>query len=236
MSFLQCASHYNNEGVRHLQQDHFNMASKLFQAALSSLRSQVAGAPLLNKISTTSNNGNSGTLDDAINATPLQLIRDLSAESADTKYYLYKQGILLDETDASSSLESRIALFCCTVLFNLALLSHKEGLSGKESKMKLSLALYYKCATILEDTQILQDTSMRVSNSACCQLQSLLYNNMAHAHLNLCDYDSFRACLERVALVVSHYKDMLSQISTFPMNPIMLNLFLLTTYPVACAA
>jgi sulfur relay (sulfurtransferase) complex TusBCD TusD component (DsrE family) len=166
----------------------------------------------------------------------LQLAGDLTEESVDTKYFLYTQGVLLESNDVNDNSELTTALLSCVVLFNLALVYHEKGLLGSDSKMRVALVLCYDCAKILEGSLSLEDVSLRTSFSVCCHLQAIMYNNMAHIHLDLCEYDTFRSCLERVALVASHGMHILSQISDFPLDHIYLNLFLMAMYPIAYAA
>jgi hypothetical protein len=247
MSFLLFASQFNNQGVYHLQQNRFAIANELFQAALTSLcrHSMVGVSPLSHApiyqplaqpsrfpIPTHDIQTDTTTHTDHGVVSPLQLAGSTETrECVDAQYFLYTQGMILDPNNAQGSLKSTTKMFICAILFNLALVHHKEGLLlGSNSHLHIALRLYCDCAHILEHTH------KHASFASYCHLQTLLYNNMAHIHFGWHDYATFHLCLQRVALVTSHGKHTLNHMAHFPMMPIVLNLFLLSSHPVASAA
>jgi hypothetical protein len=225
-----------------MQRNHFAVATEFFQTAMANLRSHIAGAPLSNELSTLASGASNAAPHNSINVNantspPLLLAgEELIAESVEAKYFVYTHGMILNENIASDNLQPLIAVFCCVVLYNLALTHHKEGMLGSDLNMRVALILYYESAMILEESLSLKAVSLRPSFLSSCQLQAILYSNMAHIHLELCDHATFRSCLWRVEHIIYYGKHTLSQISNFPMLQIVLNLFMMTAYPIACAA
>jgi hypothetical protein len=234
MNFLQCASRLNNQGVYYLQQDHFSIASEFFQAAWTSLLNRMSCVPPSRGAS---QNMETNTTAGSIHSVPpLQLARGVSEERLDTGYFIYTCGMLLDEYFATGDLELTSALFTCGVLFNFALIHHKQGLLGQDSRLKASLVLYYDCAILLEKARTVKDFSPPNLYSSCCQLQTVLFNNMAHIHLHHCNYGTFQSCLRSVEIVISQGRSLLQHEVNFPIRQLVMNLLVMTEYPMACAA
>jgi hypothetical protein len=246
LNYLSYAGHLNNQGVRFVQSNNFSVATLFFRTALTVLKNRSTDfippeaingdlRHLINVIAASVGASVGTDFEDFVQTEHRQ--QELIAENlrstttpGDINYYVYMQGLMLDDSIQDDSQELMIATYTGTALFNLALSHHKHGCYGSESMLARSLILYYDCASYLDESLHI------MSNSCYSHVQAVLYNNIAHIHLINCDYVSFNSSLRKVASEALRSMSVLKNVANFPMTEIVLNLFMLRVSPIACAA
>jgi hypothetical protein len=254
VQFTSYACQYNNMGVRHMQRNNFAVAAQCFRGAMMALTCPTIGLLIL-KLQGRYTGSGSPHEDFAIRAanevpldTPLYAmyddvqsmdiepsnqghlwVRD-SLKEMEESFFMYSQGLMIDEMATDAPLEFKLKIFTCVVLFNMASCYHKHSCHGYESLMHAAVVVYYDCAILLEGSHDL-------ANHACCKrIRVILNNNLAQIHLSRCDYPAFQSCLQRVVASTSQGMRSLYNVNNFPMVDIILNTFMSKVSPIACAA
>jgi tetratricopeptide (TPR) repeat protein len=107
--------------------------------------------------------------------------------------FVYSRSFELDLMDSKILDDSMISLCSATVLFNLALSYHQQGLQGKGTLLQKALLFYQLSLQVLALEPVLQE------EPAALILIIVALNNKANCHCELCDYDQYLVTIEEMA-------------------------------------
>jgi hypothetical protein len=190
MSTLQKTRSLNNQGVELLILGQSSAASTAFKDAIQLLGSEVA-----------EDNGGGQNGENVLNDQIPELalgqsqsaVPDLQAQC----FFVYNQAITILEGTVLQCNDETISLHSSVILFNWALVFHREGMLGNEKALKKAWFLYARCLKVLS----LSATAQSKQSSGYLALLAL--NNQAQIHYELCDYAESYNCMAQVADMIN---------------------------------
>ena len=165
-------------------------ASKAFQSALQLLASTEANDSL-----TVPSNAFL-KLDDDVPEFVLGQSRFIIPDLQAKHFFVYNHAITITEPTVPKVSDETISQHSSAVLFNWALVFHREGMLGSEGFLKKASLLYARCLHILSlsvAVQFKQTTSV---------LAMLAFNNQAQIHYELCDYSESSKCMAQATSIL----------------------------------
>jgi hypothetical protein len=195
MPILQQIHALNNQGVELLMSSQSSGASEVFQGALQLLVRTVGGDEgRQNDVNV--HISDARKLDNDVPEFVLgqshSVVPDLQAKH----FFVYNHAITIMEPTVPKCNDETISQLSSAVMFNWALVFHREGMLGSEGSLKKASLLYARCLQILSLSAAVQ------SKQPTTVLAFLALNNRAQIHYELCDYSESCSCMTHVTRIL----------------------------------
>jgi hypothetical protein len=143
-------------------------------------------------------------------------------------FYLYDHGIMITGT-ANGESKEMLSLYNTIVLFNLALLVHREARLGRPKSLKKAALLYKMTLERLLSSPMPDDMSATM-------LTLFALNNKAQIHYDLCEYLQSVDCMEAISKIMGDVHGVHCTLGPEDVEGLMLNVMLLNVPTAARAA
>ena len=186
MEELREACRLNNEGVHfHLKGDYQNSMTA-FQTALGQMKLAAFESDKISRepVGTRAAVEQEFDICNIVQPPHAACSHSLLSGQCDSGF-VYSLPFLLHAGSADSLDDVRVSLYSATLLFNLAMCFHRDGLQGRGKMLQRASNLYQMSLQLLEEP-------LREAPSASSVIATLLLNNKANCHFDLCEYDQSR--------------------------------------------
>jgi hypothetical protein len=222
MNSIKYACNLNNLGVGLLISGESSRAIKLFQGALSLLKTADHEAE-----STSCTDLNTSC--DDTSSLPFYESTSTVSGLQGLQCYIYDHGILISDNVNDDTVET-ISLSIAIVLFNSALAFHSEGTPlGREKSLMRASVLYSLAAQFLIRCTMPEDASSTI-------LTLLTLNNQALIYYDQCEFVQSVDCMNKISKITGSVRGLHAALNHKVVEGLLLNVMLLSTPTAAQAA